>query len=1099
MQGLVLQLIRASACAILLALAGCSKKAPTSGTDDFIRLMNTGKNYLDQGQATRALENFQKAAQIVPNDPDVHLNLANSHLLAGNAEAAIKEADEVLKLDANSAAAHFVKGSALLRLTRNEEALKSFQDARQVDVSEPALSFQLGLAHFNLKQWEEAITAFEETLALNPQHPAAHYNLAQALLRAGRQDEAQAELDAHQKIAAQSGGAPLTPATFEKSKFTQARVPFKLEQPASDGVKVTFADATSAVFGDSAATYSGPFAIFDPNHTGTNSLFVLNKQQGFQLLWNNNGKFEATDEPYPHNPQATYTKMLVGDLQNDNNRYDDIVVLGDKGAHIFKFATNGFAMDVSPFSRLQGLAAIDGALVDLDFTGTLDLLVVTAETNDVRLFRQSGPFLFTNITASAGIPDLKNAASVLVDDWNKDEMMDVFIATKAGPLRALTKQRGGPLISSNAPALPSGAVFATGDLDNDLRTDLAVVSAGKIEIFFNGGVKKEIPLSTSNVKLLKLVDYDNDGWLDLWAAGDRLLAWRNTGLAGFVNQSVPLALDKISGSVSWLDFADFDQDCDSDIILGLTGGGLKFLRNDGGNGNKQVKVRLLGNRSNASGLGCKIELSSGGLRLTRTVQQLPVEIGVGKNEKMESMIVHWFNLALPSFDVPVECQNQLIALEITIAEGSCPFLYAWNGQQFEFVTDLLGAAPLGLPVAEGRIIESDPDEFVLIGREEQFPPRDGFYQVQITEELREILYLDEAKLVVADLEPGTEVVPSDKLLPGQPFPPSELFTFHREQPLRKATTLSGRDVTDLLAKTDTRRVSPDALRSPQLRGLAEPHGVILDFGRLDISRPLALVLNGWLRFGGGMANINASHDPSLPSPFPILEAKTSDGKWHKVDTQLGAPAGKTKILFADLRGKLPSGTEQLRLQAAFEIHWDRIALLEFKSDARTRLTHLYPDVADLHYRGFSEFKYLSWDWPLTPDYAKVGPRPFWRITPAGWCTRFGDVRELIMQRDEGMVIMNGGDELTLKFAADKLPPKPPGTERHFFLYTDGWDKDADFHVVTGTTVEPIPHHGLDDQTYGKVPRPNFPTDELHQKYNTRWVGPLILRPTALAK
>src|SRR5690606_10542533 len=118
---------------------------------------------------------------------------------------------------------------------------------------------------------------------------------------------------------------------------------------------------------------------------------------GFRLLWNTNGTFQARDKPYPHNPEATYTRMLTGDLQND--RFEDVIVLGNRGAHVFRFATNGFAMDVGPFSRLQSLNAADGALVDLDFTGKLDLVVVTGETNDVRIYRQFGPTLFTDITS----------------------------------------------------------------------------------------------------------------------------------------------------------------------------------------------------------------------------------------------------------------------------------------------------------------------------------------------------------------------------------------------------------------------------------------------------------------------------------------------------------------------------------------------------------------------------------------------------------------------------------------------------------------------------------------------------------------------------
>ena len=201
-------------------------------------------------------------------------------------------------------------------------------------------------------------------------------------------------------------------------------------------------------------------------------------------------------------------------------------------------------------------------------------------------------------------------------------------------------------------------------------------------------------------------------------------------------------------------------------------------------------------------------------------------------------------------------------------------------------------------------------------------------------------------------------------------------------------------------------------------------------------------------------------------------------------------------LLVDLEGKLEAGTRRLRLTEAFEIHWDRIALMEKKPNARTKITFISPTEADLHFRGFSPLQNLSPDWPLTPDYDTVSPNSYWTITPGGWCTRYGDVSELIASRDEGLALLNGGDELSLKFAVSSLPQKPVGSIREFFLYADGWDKDSDFHVAAGAQVEPLPFHGMNDQLYGRQKRPPFPTDALHRKYNTRWVEGKVLKQTA---
>jgi len=1065
--------------------------------------MNVGKNYLDQGDATNALATYRKAKAIVPNDIDVHLNLANAYLVGGAAAEAVREANEALKIEPNSAAAYFVKGSACLRMSNPEEAAKALENANTIDPGEPATFFQLGLARMGLKQWDAAITAFREGLRMDPNrlHAGPRYLLAQALIRAGRQEEAARELQLHQ--ADLEGGAPtISAATFERSKFTQARVPFKLDQPEKEGIRIRFVDATKEALGDGAQDFSGPIGVINGNKKGWISLFVVEKGQGFRVLWNTNGVFHAGTPIYPAILGANYFKMLVGDLQND--RFDDVVVLGDKGSHLFQFATNGLVMDVSALSYLSTVSAIDGTLMDLDFTGKLDLIAVAGKSNEVRVFRQFGPLLFTNVTSASGIPAaLHDVRAVMMEDWNRDGIMDVIATRTEGAPLLLEKQRGGRLVSRQPTNWVAGAVFSAGDFDNDLRPDLAVVSDGKISICFNGGERKEIRVErgTRNaereISQMVAVDYDNDGWLDLWAVGKKIRVWRNLGLSGFREQTVQLGLDQFNGgAVSEVHFADFDKDCDSDVIVALANGGLRYLHNEGGNANSQVKVQMIGNRSNASGIGCKIEIATGGLRFIRTVHRLPVEVGVGKYQKLDSFLVHWFNWPQGSAEVPVDCREPLFALELTIQEGSCPYVYAWDGKSFRFVTDILGAAPLGLPIAEGRYIESDPEEFVWIGNEQAFPTKDGSYQLQITEELREVLYLDEAKLVVVDHEPGTEVHSTDKLLPGKPFPKGVLMTLHNEHPLQKAETLGGQEVNVSLKIVDGRRVSPPQLRVPQLRGLAEPHGVVLDFGPLDTSKPLVLAMNGWLRFGGGMANIAASQDPSLPFPFPTLEVEVAPGIWKAVDVTVGAPAGKTKTILVDLEGKLEPGTRRLRLTEAFEIHWDRIALMEKKPNAQTTITFISPSEADLHFRGFSPMQNLPPDWPLIPDYNIVSPNSYWTITPGGWCTRYGDVSELIASRDEGLALLNGGDELTLKFGVSSLPPKPAGSVREFFLYVDGWDKDSDFHVATGTQVEPLPFHGMNDQLYGREKRPEYPSDALHRKYNTRWVEGRVLKQTA---
>lgn len=1120
--------------ALSLLVVSCGTKEGGAGADDFVSLMNTGKNYYDKGEAAKAIAAFERALQLQPTQLDVRLNLANACLLADQPTNALRHAQQALQLDANSGAAHYLAGCAYLRLRQPQEAVKALQTAKQIDKTVNAVSFQLGRAHQELGQFEDARAQFEEVLTFEPDHPAANYNLSQVLLRLGRADEARAALDRHQAVLARRQGPSVTPTLLERCRYTEARAPFKPELPDRQGVPVVFAEATAAAFGDRAAAYRGPFGILPINHRGWNDLFVREGEDGFRVLFNTNGVFQPLGERLAGTNDAGYAACLVGDLNND--RIEDVIVLGTQRSHVFRFATNGVGRDITRATGLTSLQASGGLLADVDFTGWLGLLTLTAQTNGVQVFRNLGNSYFKDITATSGVPaSVTGARQILMDDWNNDDLLDLFIARDGQPPLFLPKVRGGPLALTNPPPQwPAGAAIAVGDLNNDLRPDLAVATASEIVLSFNPLTDQtRVPLTGFAVRRLELVDYDNDGWLDLVALGDGLRVWRNLGPAGFEDRTAALGLDRLPGApIEHFAAADFDNDGDLDFLLGLASGGLKLLRNDGGNANHLLKLRLLGNRSNASGLGIRVELAAGGFRALRTVRSLPVEIGVGRHAQLESLTVHWFDLMLNSADVQVDPRAPIALMELSIPAGSCPYLYAWDGRRFRFVTDLLGAAPLGLPLAEGRFIEADPEEYVWIGGEEMFPPRDGAWVLQITEELREVLYLDTARLVVVDHPPGTEVHPTSKLLPGRPFLPHELVTLRARRPLLRAVQEplretgippvappALRDVTAALAEIDGAVVSPFALREPQLRGLAEPYRLTLDFGPLPAEEPPAarppgskeapapepastaptvddppwmLALTGWLRFGGGMANLAAAHQPHLPFPFPILEVETPDGRWTKLDVRVGAPAGKTKTILVDLAGKLPPGSRRLRLTTAFEIHWDRIALFERAPAEDTRIASLLPGATDLHWRGFSEYEDHPWYVPLTPDYDRVRSTPPWRITPAGWCTRYGAVDELLAARDDALVLLNGGDELTLSFATDRVPPKPPASVRDFFLYTVGWDKDADVHVAHGTTVEPLPFQGMDDQRYGTQPRPASANAGWIEKYNTRWVGPRTL-------
>jgi len=1058
----------------------------------FIQWMNTGKNYYDNGDAKKAVEAFEKAGALYPARVDARLNLANACLAAGDAQKALEHALKALEYDRNSAAAYYVAGCAYARLQRYEEAVKMFFTCRDLDPGVAAVSFQLGRAQQALGRVEDAIAAYRRTVQIETNHPSAHYFLGQLLVRSGRQQEGLKELEIHRRLQAKRGGAPLNPASLERCKFTEAVAPTKIVKPDPQGIPVRFVDVTTEALGDLAMKCAGPIAVLDYNRDDRNSLFVTWGTNGFRLLDNRGGKFKPLGPPLKARYPGPYRQILVGDLNND--RFEDALVVGEKGSQLFRYATNGLARDATVMSGLKRakLEARSALLMDMDFTGKLDILAVLADGSGLRALRNLGNMYFKDVTSTSGLPArLPNVRQIAADDWNNDDMLDLLVSREGARPACFQKVRGGPFVLANLPPGElEGAALTTGDINGDARTDLLVSNGRRVDVLL-GGVNQflQLPLEIPEITALRLADYDNDGWLDLIGLGRGLRVFRNVGDGRFADVTSRLGLDVFAGEKATdLAAADLDRDGDTDFAVALEGKGLRLLRNEGGNANKQIKLRLVGNRSNASGLGIRIEAAIGSFKIHRTVSSLPVEIGVGPHDKIDSLVARWFDLPYNIVDVAPSPDKSLVVFEPTLPTGSCPYLYVWDGEKFRFVADFLGGAPLGLRVSDTVFCESNPHELLWLGDESDVRPKEGRYVVQITDELREALYLDESKLVAADHPEGTEVCSTDKLLPGRPFPPSEVWTLERPIPLRHAERPDGTDVTDLLRRRDRRFVSPERLRVPQLRGLAEPFSVILDFGPLPVEEPLVLLLSGWLHWGGGMANVAASHNPDLPFPFPRLEVETEAGQWRPVKAVVGAPAGKYKTILVDLRGKLPPHSRRLRLTTAYEIHWDRAALFRKRAQDDTRVVFLAPVRTDLHWRGFSRLADLSWQFPETPVYEKVFQDAPWAIQPMGWCTRYGPVDELVAEKDNAFALVNSGDELTLEFPADRLPPKPPGMKRDFFIYNVGWDKDSDFHVELGWKVEPLPWHGMNDQLYGKEPRPAFPNDDWIARYNTRWVG-----------
>jgi hypothetical protein len=353
----------------------------------------------------------------------------------------------------------------------------------------------------------------------------------------------------------------------------------------------------------------------------------------------------------------------VGDINND--RVDDIVIVSPMGGRTIRIEKDGKLIDTTGESGAEALLrAEDGVLADFDFTGKLG--VITAGKQGVKFLRNQGVGVFTDVTQGLAIPELAMAARcVTMDDWNGDDLPDLFITSEGQRPRLLLNQHGGnfklagpdaarltPLSEAGtdtavaATEWPSGESMTVGDVDGDLINDLVIATNSGFRIVF-GGRKGQATIAAADVSAarLYLIDYDNDGWLDLFASGPTLRAWRNLGRGVFREESGSLGLDKIAGQVEIVGAADFDMDGDSDLLLSSgPNGALRLLRNVGGQTNQQLKVDLVTKRSNSTAIGTRIELLAGGWRASRTVKSLPVEIGLGRKQRIESVSVHWADL-----------------------------------------------------------------------------------------------------------------------------------------------------------------------------------------------------------------------------------------------------------------------------------------------------------------------------------------------------------------------------------------------------------------------------------------------------------------------
>lgn len=772
-------------------------------------------------------------------------------------------------------------------------------------------------------------------------------------------------------------------------------------------------------------------------------------------------------------------ELLAADLDNDGQL--DLAGFGRERTAVW-LGRGGGKLEPAPTDLgLAAAGARAAAVIDFDIEGDLDLATAGGRAA-VELFRSNleGPF---EAVGSKALPrlSLAEARAIVASDLDRDGDLDLLIAHAKG-FTWLDNLRQGKFRDRTAESglKPGGALAAAVaiDLDQDGRPDLIGAGTG-LTAWRNGGGKLS-PWSLTgldggtNLSSVIAFDADNDGRADLAAAG--------AGGVAVLGQKTGQAFGRLAitggpAAATALAAADLDGDGDLDL-LAAGPEGLHRLDNQGGNRNHWLAVRLRGlvkgnSKNNVFGVGSVVEVRSGRAYQFREAAGDVLHLGLGREAKAEILRVVWTN-GVPQNRLGVE-RNQRI-VEEQLLKGSCPFLYAWNGEAFGFVTDLLWGAPLGLPVAPGAWAPSDPSELVkIVGLE----ARDGRYELRITEELWEAAFFDQVKLWVVDHPADVEVASNLRIVPGEVLP-ERVLASRELRPVVAAWDGRGTDVTARVARRD--EVYADGYEPSPYQGVAPAWTFTFDLGAAP-GAPVRLHLDGWIFPADASLNLAVAQRGDLPYLPPRLEVETAQG-WQTLMPSMGFPAGKTKTMVVDTP-PLPAGASKLRIVTSQWLHWDRIVWTTAPADtAPTVRAELLPASAELRFRGFSQLARRAPNAPHAYDYASLSTDSPW-LPFAGRYTRYGDVRELLEAVDDRSVILAAGDEMALVFDAAALPPPAPGMRRTLFLESHGWDKDADRNTWEGEQLEPLPFRAMSGYPYGEGE--SYPDTPETREYRERWL------------
>jgi tetratricopeptide (TPR) repeat protein len=1031
--------------------------------EEVTRAFYRGLASLQVGLLDGAREEFTRATELVPREPAAWANLGLAYLRLGDLDASAAPIDRAVRLAPGNSALALLEGRTAIARGRVDEGLAALRRAVTLDPQSVRARFALaeeieraGGANADL----EAQDALDALLAVDPGNLAV---IVERTRLAAKRGDLERLRDAIARLSAPAAAWPQA-ATDQFGALRQAVAASNTAEAARAIAFLRNVLARVPAFQDSLAAARTPAELiaepFDrflalapaspaPAPRDEGLAYTSEPLEGaalpapgrLDLDWNNDFQMEALDVA-----QEGASHAWAADIEMDGD-IDAVLGIPDRSPVVLRNNGNGTRDRIDLFSGVTGARAF--AWADADRDGDPDAALLDgAGILHVFANRQAGDFQRVPPPQVSG-----NLVALVPGDANADGVLDLITLNAAGEIARSSSSDAGWTTDMLAmwPGMPADAVARPyrlwlADLDNNGGLDLVASGGGRTGLWLAGGDGAFAAITAPDVDVLAVADVTGDGLLDLLGtAGGSPVRLRASGRMNYHWQAISPRAQPFTG----------DQ------------------------------------RINSFGIGGEIEVRSGLLTQKQILTGAPAHFGLGTRDAIDVARIVWPNGVMQAeFDPAVD--GTIVATQRL--KGSCPWVFAYDGQRMQFVTDFLWRSPLGLRInAQDTAGVAQTEDWVRIGGG-QLAPRDGMYDVRITAELWETHFIDHVALLVVDHPPGTDVFVDERF--AREPPTMQAHAVSTPRAVVRAWDDTGREVTAMVAAQDGRYLA--TFERGAYQGIAKEHFVEVELAEpIDADGARWLVAHGWVYPTDSSINVAIGQGGHVQPRGLSLEAQDRSGRWAVVAPDLGFPAGKNKTILIDLQQVTRAGVSQvrrLRLRTNLEIYWDYLATADDlrATHASPLLTRrLQPGVAELRFRGFSETDYGRRDVPETPHYDRLASTsPRWRDL-TGYHTRFGDVQPLVAGVDDRYVIMNAGDELRLRFPAP--PPPPAGWTRDFVLIGDGWEKDGDFNTGASQTVLPLPSHDRPDYPIAVTELEDDPVYRRHaedwQHYHTRYVTP----------